>query len=435
MNIYINLKKLNTRLFGTPDTFNLEQRVFNIITFYGTLLSVIALIGTVIHLDNMLYQITDVFVLIFFFIFYYLSRFKKKFYYLIFYFVIIVLLTLGWFFFGGATISVLYYYFTVFIVIWITENKQLRNILILLISLSLVCGLAYEYYFIETIKPVLKTKKEIFWEVSSSFITNIIFVLIVIKEVFNNYVEEKNSTIRLLDHMKHELIFARKIQQNMIPKKLPTGEQYKLNAMYKPMEEVGGDYYDFVSFPEESKLGIFISDVSGHGVPAALITTMLKTYIKTGGEKLKEPHVFLNYIKNNIQCQLSGYYLTAIYAIYDYANMKLYYSRAGHNPFYLVRNHTIIEPVIGGGIICTMNLPPYTSHSIDLESGDFLLFYTDGLVEAMDENRIMFEEKMLQLLKRETDENMIELLYNSLKAHHGSENFRDDICIITLELK
>jgi serine phosphatase RsbU (regulator of sigma subunit) len=242
----------------------------------------------------------------------------------------------------------------------------------------------------------------------------------------------------LLSGMKTELELARQVQSRLLPDVCPYFPGMKISSLYKPMEELGGDFYDFIRFEEKTLVGLFISDVSGHGMPAALITSMLKTLNRTAGNLRFSTPALLNYINIHLTGLIGNNFLTAIYAIYDSESCILRFSRAGHPYPVLIRKGEIKHLKSGGGIIGFDSLMNFEEVSCQLEDGDKVLFYTDGLTEEIDKSNIIFEEyyftKVLPSISHLTIEEIIMLSYRRLIDFHGSENFEDDICILGFEV-
>ena len=133
----------------------------------------------------------------------------------------------------------------------------------------------------------------------------------------------RNTTIE------NELIIARKIQMQIIPGHSPVENIF---AFYKPMDKVGGDFYDFLKYRDPHKIGIFLSDVSGHGVPAAFITSMIKTSILQAGADREDPATLLSHLNELLLNQTGGNFVTAFYGIYNPPTREFIFSNSGHNP-------------------------------------------------------------------------------------------------------
>lgn len=261
-----------------------------------------------------------------------------------------------------------------------------------------------------------------------------------ITEIENSKLElkKRNKMIERYNHRVHdELILARNVQQNLIPGKLPEIKNLSLSAIYKPLEEVGGDLYDFIKIDENS-LGIFLSDISGHGVPAAMITAMVKAIMETGNHLFNHPAVFINYLNRKLINISENMYLTALYGVYDNKTKKLTYMRCGHPYPILIRNGEYIEIKEGGGTILGMfeNIN-FESHTISLQEGDKLIFYTDGLTEAMDHPQTPFKENLHNIVMKHSHKSIktcINNIYEDVIDLKESKEFEDDVCILGMEI-
>ncbi len=256
---------------------------------------------------------------------------------------------------------------------------------------------------------------------------------------------ERNKLKARNESMEHELTLARKIQEQLIPVHQPADFIYSL---YKPMDQVGGDFYDFIKFKNSDQIGIFLSDVSGHGVPAAFITLMVKTIIMQAGESKENPAELLHYINRLLYNQTGGNFVTAFYGIYNPLNNSLVYSNAGHNPPTIILDGNI-NPLLGpksvpvgimNNMVLRKNNKTYTNSEIILPDASKLLLFTDGLVEARPVNNadLYFEysimNDVLLELKKLPPELFIKELYSKLVAFRGSNSFDDDVCLICLDV-
>jgi len=257
--------------------------------------------------------------------------------------------------------------------------------------------------------------------------------------------EEKNVMSEWRSTMDHQLDMARRIQQQLIPEENPADF---ISAMFIPMEPLGGDFYDFIRFRENNLIGIFISDVSGHGLPAALITTMIKSLISgSGGAKLDPAQLFKNLNKTLVK-QVDENFVTAFYGIYNTTDRTFTYSCAGHTPPFLVYNNIITKldeaRSIPLGIYPNERLEEFKKTYINktetLPVNSKLILYTDGLTETRraDENISFFEDVIGDILLKIvnlTCRDFVAELYRELVNFRGSENFEDDICIICVKIE
>lgn len=255
----------------------------------------------------------------------------------------------------------------------------------------------------------------------------------------NQELAGRNRTIE------NEISLARKIQQQLIPAAAPRD---CITALYRPMDQVGGDFYDFIPTGADDTLGIFISDVSGHGIPAALITSMVKTIILQAGDRREDPASLFLYINELLYGKTGDNFITAFYGLLDFAGGGLTWCSAGHNPPF------IISP---GGVTTltgkrSLPIASMDNHSLEkagklfrndtttLAPGTKLLLYTDGLTEAInpDSPSTDFEGGgMMDVLARNRDQGcgaFVRNLYQALVAFRGNDNFDDDVCVICVDI-
>ncbi|WP_363322641.1 PP2C family protein-serine/threonine phosphatase [uncultured Brachyspira sp.] len=202
--------------------------------------------------------------------------------------------------------------------------------------------------------------------------------------------KEKNSYILgrydVLDDIKNQykkdMKKARKLQENMMPKKMPNTHTIESASLYKPFEAIGGDFFDYV-YLNDDRILFIISDISGHGVEAAIITAMIKTVFRNFAASFKCPSSFIYDINNYIIKILPiNYYLTMTAAEIDLKNNKIKYSNASHTPLLIIQNSEIKEYNKGGTIIGLFPQAYYEEETIDIKKDDILIFYTDGITEA-----------------------------------------------------
>jgi len=237
---------------------------------------------------------------------------------------------------------------------------------------------------------------------------------------------------------KDDLALARKVQMSIIPKRLPQREGFEFAAIYNPMSAIGGDFYDFIGFKEQNLQGVFISDVSGHGIPAALITSMIKTLIDTAGINKMSPVDLLQYLNEKTLNITSDNFFTAFYAIIDTDNYTMTYARAGHCHPFLIRNNEVIKINSSGKFL---GLLPSVSHeckTLKLEKGDTIFFYTDGLTEVINSKDEEFGDdilmKKLQQKNNQSINQFIRYIYDEAQDFNCQDEFNDDVCIIGMDV-
>ncbi|MBN2077826.1 MAG: SpoIIE family protein phosphatase [Spirochaetes bacterium] len=255
-------------------------------------------------------------------------------------------------------------------------------------------------------------------------------------EVEKDHLRERNEIIE------NELNLARKIQQQLIPLHHPADF---IHSLYRPMDRVGGDFYDFIAFEGSRRIGIFLSDVSGHGVPAAFITSMVKTIILQSGERKGDPARLLLYLNELLCGQTAGHFITAFYCVFDPESREVRYANAGHSHPYVI-GHGVAELKGSRGLPLAV-MPnveleryakTYRNNETVLIAGSKLLLFTDGLIEASagDDRNNRFEERLPGLLARVGERDCrecVDMLFRELTEFRGTDRFDDDVCIICVD--
>jgi phosphoserine phosphatase RsbU/P len=215
----------------------------------------------------------------------------------------------------------------------------------------------------------------------------------------NNLVlkEELRQAYHELDR---EMKAVGEIQRSLLPAKLPKIPTLDLAAHYQPAQRAGGDYYDFFPMPD-GKWGIFIADVSGHGTPAAVLMAVTHCIAHTHPGPPLPPGKLLDYLN----CHLSSLYVgttstfvTGFYSIYDPARRVLTYASAGHNPPRLKRcqDGSLLSLDQARGLpLGIVEETHYEEAELQLQQGDQIIFYTDGITEAQSNDGKFFGTERL----------------------------------------
>jgi sigma-B regulation protein RsbU (phosphoserine phosphatase) len=180
-----------------------------------------------------------------------------------------------------------------------------------------------------------------------------------------------------------ELEIARRIQSSTLPQVVPTLAGLEITARYVPMSAVAGDFYDFL-WVDEKRVGILVADVTGHGVPAALIASMLKVAFASQAAHAQDPARVLSGLNDALCGKFEEHFVTAAYLFVDLEKSLLHYSAAGHPPLMLAsRGAGNVREIEKNGLMLGM-FPEaaYSSVEIRVRPGDRCLLYTDGLFEA-----------------------------------------------------
>lgn len=188
-----------------------------------------------------------------------------------------------------------------------------------------------------------------------------------------------------------ELSIARQIQIGILPRSMPSVAGLAVAARYQPMTAVAGDFYDFLQM-DERRLGVLVADVSGHGVPAALIASMVKVAVAAQKPQADSPAAVLAGMNETLRGQLGGQYVTAAYLFLDREAGVMRYSAAGHPPLLRWRHAEVAHELEENGLpLGLMEVADYRQLEQPLQAGDRFLLYTDGLVDAANAAGEFFE--------------------------------------------
>jgi len=213
-------------------------------------------------------------------------------------------------------------------------------------------------------------------------------------------VEKVSADERRLLSIEDELTIAREIQASILPSGIPEVRHLRISAAYCPMTAVAGDFYWFIAV-DPHRAGFLVADVSGHGVPAALIASMIKVAMQSVVACADDPPSVLRGVEGTLSSQLRGQFVSAAYLWLDTENHKALYSAAGHPPL-LRWNQGKLESIESNGLIFgVMSGCEYPVREISITAGDRFLLYTDGLIEPEDTNGESFGDRRLEEVVRE----------------------------------
>ncbi len=242
--------------------------------------------------------------------------------------------------------------------------------------------------------------------------------------------------------IEQEMTVAATIQKKIIPVSLPVIHGYDVAGRNIPSKSVGGDYYDCIPLPD-GRYALVVADVTGKGVPAALLVSSLHAYLSAYLELSNTLAELLGKL-NKALCNATtdDKFVTAFIAVLSPETGELEFSSAGHNPGYLLKADGMVEEInIGGPPLGAFDLDfPYLSGRTSIGKGERLLLYTDGVTEAMNEKDELYERKLslsdfLARNKPDRADTFITDLIADIRKFTGSAPQSDDITVLYLRRK
>jgi sigma-B regulation protein RsbU (phosphoserine phosphatase) len=239
--------------------------------------------------------------------------------------------------------------------------------------------------------------------------------------------------------MNEQIAVARTIQQSFLPQKAPQIEGFDLAGANFPSEEVGGDYFDFVPIVP-GQWGIAIADVSGKGIPAALIMSGFRASLIAEIRNNFAIRTILRKV-NNVLKEMTprDNFITAFYGVLDAGNRMFTYSNAGHNPPLLFRAGGKVERLQEGGpLVGVIADARYDEVPVRLGSGDLVLMYTDGVTEGMRGDGEEFgERRLIELVQQSRHLNSSDLcqrVHQAVSEFSGGGMRLDDLTLVALQV-
>jgi serine phosphatase RsbU (regulator of sigma subunit) len=193
--------------------------------------------------------------------------------------------------------------------------------------------------------------------------------------------ESRDLLARQLLDINNELEMAQEIQVSILPHEIPKIRGLEIAARYNPMNSVAGDFYDFIVV-DEKHLGILIADVTGHGLPAALIASMLKVALFAQSQHASDPARVLAGLNQSLCGKFKHHFVTAAYVFVDLEKNSISYAGAGHPPLLLWRQSSgnACEVLENGLLLGLIPEATYSAVELPVKAGDKAVLYTDGIL-------------------------------------------------------
>jgi phosphoserine phosphatase RsbU/P len=254
--------------------------------------------------------------------------------------------------------------------------------------------------------------------------------------------------------MQDNLRMAREIQTAMLPQLYPVfppvvapaQSAFQFTHRYHPAESVSGDFFSVTAL-SDTEVGVFICDVAGHGVRAALVTAMIRALAEELKPLARDPGQFLRKLNSDLCAILkstgSPMLTTAFYLVADWQSGRLRFSNAGHpKPLLIRRSRQSVEPLANDSgrsqpALGLFDDPPYQTTEKTIEPGDFLMLFTDGLYEVQGANEELYSQQRLmvdvQHLLGQPAGNLFDNLLATVRTFSNDREFEDDVCLVGME--
>ena len=246
-----------------------------------------------------------------------------------------------------------------------------------------------------------------------------------------------------LQAINNELEMARKIQLSILPRDTPKFDGLEIVARYIPMTSVAGDFYDFIVV-DDKHVGILIADVSGHGLPAALIASMLQVSLAAQSAHASDPTMVLSGLNQALCGKFEYNFVTAAYVFVDMEKNVMSYAGAGHPPLLIWRaaSGSASEILENGLVLGQFPEVTYTALELSLDAGDRIVLYTDGIPETKNPTDEEFGTggllRFIASSHTVGGEQFIDALLDELSrwsGHPRGEGQQDDITVMVIDFK
>jgi sigma-B regulation protein RsbU (phosphoserine phosphatase) len=355
-------------------------------------------------------------------------------------------------------------------IVYFRNSYKYHDNLLRIISCALILGMFSEFAFTEYVNVYdinnyighLLGVCSLFMAFRMTFARNVLapyIALTAAQEALSRHAENQERTIeqrtgqmKLMNNkLLEDLEVARGIQKSLLPVFLPDTEEISFNAVYLPTDRLSGDFYDVFNL-DEQHIGFYVCDVSGHGVPAAMLTVFLKqcvdNIVETDRFKgtLSSPSVLLRQVYDafNHSKFKDDVYIVLIYCIYDRDEKKLTCSSAGMNVMPLLESYAgnISKVEMKGFPICKLSdvcTAEFNDYDVRVQNGDRLYLYTDGLSEARNsEGAVYTESRLMKLLAENRGRKLFELsslIMDDLIDFSDGKKMEDDVTLLAVEFR
>lgn len=266
-------------------------------------------------------------------------------------------------------------------------------------------------------------------------------ILVIIYDI-TDIERQKLEMEKKQSQLDQDLVAAAEIQKSLLPNLLPNIENLDISWRFEPCEQIGGDIFNIHPL-DKNQIGLYMADVCGHGVPAALISVAVSQFFQTrynlitDDSKILSPEFILNNLDKAFPFDRFESFFSVIYMNIDHSRGRLQYSCAGHPAPILMRTDGHLEfldhhgPIIGSGSEIS-----FGRREKQLHPGDTVLLYTDGLLESHNDEEVFYGKERLHDLIRQnrntTAQELVDTLYDDIRSYEKASMPVDDISIMAV---
>ena len=237
--------------------------------------------------------------------------------------------------------------------------------------------------------------------------------------------------------IEEQIQLAKNIQIDLLPTSDPEIQGYEFSSICIPTFEIGGDYFDYIML-DENRLAIVVADVSGDGIPAALIMAAFRALLRYNAKLFSKPDRLMEIMNAHVSDFMrTRDFISTFYGILDHKSHKLYYCNCGHNPALFCHSDEIKLLEKSGPSLNLLKNAKFRSNEINLAENDIILFYTDGATEVFNEEKEQFGLgrliKIIGKKKTESPKEIVNDIISSTKIFNASDMYNDDFTLVALK--
>lgn len=254
-----------------------------------------------------------------------------------------------------------------------------------------------------------------------------------LRALYDELSQKSERIMALNQRLNRDLQFARRVQEALLPQRELRAQTADIRSAYIPSEALSGDFYDYFAVGE--RLYLFMADVSGHGLPSAILVALLKSYLHSEAESTQSLADFMRELNEFLfSASLPSQYATAVVCRLE--NRELRFSNAAHPPFLLVRNHGR-DPQLyeqPGHLLGAMSGMEFEQQTISVGAGDLFFSYTDGLTDRKTESGEFYAiDRVAAILQSSFEDELstiFDRIYTDVTSFAATEEYKDDIAFI-----